>query len=81
MNDNRRKFTGGEIAELFNNTEVLDLEKRQTEIEAELDETQRQLASSDDWEQQDELRGRISDLREALARILAQKRMAQKKFS
>ena len=74
-------MTGQEIAETFNNQEVLQMEARLKDIETRLQETHDRLAATDDWDELEELRETSATLHEESRRLLADIRKAKEKFS
>lgn len=83
MNEHRQHeslMTGAEIENLFNDRTVSELEAKHTELLAELEAARAQLKTSEDPDEQEQIKDRMAELREQDRATLEAMRAAQKKF-
>lgn len=73
-------MTGAEIENLFNDSTVRELEATHARIISELKEIRSKLKNSDDLDEQEELKEKLSELREQDRLVLEAMRKAQNKF-
>ena len=73
-------MTGEEIQGVFNDPKVLELEGRLALVEVELRETQEKRSVSDDPEEQEQLSGKMEELRTQARALSSDMRALQRKF-